>query len=107
MSFSTIENHFYDQKELCTKLILSAVKSLEELKLDGTEEEDWGEEISQDFPSLGGTVFPKLVKLDVNHRLHPDVAITRFGQAVTTSSPNLKYLSTMCDNMVQILRVEF
>ncbi|XP_035712251.1 uncharacterized protein LOC118437389 [Folsomia candida] len=82
------------QMKLSTNVIMSSSTTLEELEFDWMEDER-----SQDFPSLRGIVFPKLMNLMVksNFNSFRDNPVQRIGQAIVASFPNLKYLEINCD----------
>ncbi|OXA49496.1 uncharacterized protein LOC110854691 [Folsomia candida] len=88
-------DQFHWQRELFTKFILSSSTTLEQLKSEWLEDE-----VSLDFPLLGGTVFPKLTKLGVGRYFDSDGAVKRIGRAIAVSFPNLKYLKANCDYLV-------
>lgn len=71
-------NEFHSHREFCIRLILSASKILEELQLERLESN-----ISLDFPSLGGTYFPKLTRLKVNNFFDEDGLAKIIGHEMT------------------------
>ncbi|OXA49854.1 hypothetical protein Fcan01_15377 [Folsomia candida] len=76
---------------LGNKIILAASPTLKELEFDG-----------HSFSSLAGTVFPKLEKVTTYCTLYKVYDRERFGQGVTDSFTNLKYLNTASDHLISM-----
>ncbi|XP_035716618.1 uncharacterized protein LOC118439425 [Folsomia candida] len=91
------------QMDLCDKIILTSSPTLVHLRFIY--------ERDLHFPSLGGTVFPKLKELATYHRClgepTSDKAVEEIGHAITTGSfPGLEYLEIDASYLCEMSRME-
>ncbi|OXA39366.1 hypothetical protein Fcan01_25847 [Folsomia candida] len=94
-------DQFRWQHELATKFVQSASTNLQELEFVSVRG-DLNMPVALDFPSFGGSLFPKLRKLRVDIDLG-EGPVPRIVEAITTSFPNLEHFVTECEQFVGIL----
>ncbi|XP_035707971.1 uncharacterized protein LOC118435689 [Folsomia candida] len=81
--------------KLCELLILASSTTLETLNIS------WNKK--QNFNFIQGAIFPKLTQLWTHTTYRNRIfTIENFGQAITESVPNLRFLSTRCDQLVSV-----